>query len=345
MHEYLNWMAKNTPTKWCNDSADVGDLRNALESGAIGCTTNPPLSYLTLTTSPEVFAVEVAKVTGEPGDERAAQLIGVVVRHIAGLLTEVFEATGRVHGYVRAQVAPPLANDAEAMLKMGRLFASWAPNIMVKIPGTAAGVKVLEELAAEGIATTPTVNTTISQIIAVAEANERGIARAIAAGISPAPSTSAIVLGRLQDFLVALNEKREARLSTYDLECAGIAVVKRAYRILRERGYAQALMPAAFRCARQVSELAGADVVMTIHPSVQAAVAEADAAGTISRKPDAIDDEIDAEAVDRVSRAFPEFVAAYEPDGLEPAQFGSFGANVMTLENFDVNGWQKLRTL
>ncbi len=237
MHAFLNWMATNTPTKWCNDSANVDDIEHALESGAVGCTTNPPLSYQTLTNSREVFAAECDKVTAGPGDERAAQMIGVVVRHIARMLSGVYESTGHAHGYVRAQVQPRLADDADAMLKMGRQFASWAPNIMVKIPGTAAGVEVIEELAAEGIATTPTVNSTASQIIAVAEAHERGVARAKAAGLDPAPSTAAIVLGRLQDFLAALNTERNAGVSTSDLESAGIALVKRAYRNVRERSH------------------------------------------------------------------------------------------------------------
>ena len=28
-HEYLNWMAKNTPSQWCNDSALTNDLEAA----------------------------------------------------------------------------------------------------------------------------------------------------------------------------------------------------------------------------------------------------------------------------------------------------------------------------
>ncbi|TVQ21167.1 MAG: hypothetical protein EA382_13940 [Spirochaetaceae bacterium] len=344
MHEYLSWMAAHTATKWCNDSADLNDLRRAFDAGAVGCTTNPPLSYLALTASPDAFAAERAALTAA-GDERVAELIGIVVRPIARLLTPVFDRSAGDQGYVRAQVQPGLADDAEAMIAMGRLFASWAPNVMVKIPGTAAGVIALEELAAAGIPTTPTVNTTISQIVAVAEANERGIARARAAGIAPAPSTAAIVLGRLQDYLAAVSTERDAGVPVYDLECACIAFVKRAYRIFRDRGYAQALMPAAFRCARQVSELVGSDVVMTIHPSIQEVVATADATGAIERDPDAIEGEIDHDAVERVCAALPEFVEAYEPDALDPAHFRSYGATAMTLASFDATGWQKLRTL
>ena len=51
------------------------------------------------------------------------------------------------------------------------------------------------------------------------------------------------------------------------------------------------------------------------------------------------------DAVERVARALPEFGRAYDPAGLEPEEFDSFGATVMTLDGFDKNGWQKLYAL
>jgi Transaldolase len=40
---YLRWLAKETPTTWWHDSGDPAELRLALEHGAEGVTTNPPL--------------------------------------------------------------------------------------------------------------------------------------------------------------------------------------------------------------------------------------------------------------------------------------------------------------
>jgi transaldolase len=184
----------------------------------------------------------------------------------------------------------------------------------------------------------------ISQILAAAEANERGIKRAKAAGLAPAPSTAALVMGRLQDYLTAINQERNAGVSTTDLETAALAVTKRCYAIMAERGYSQLLMPAAFRAPRQVSEMVGAKVHMTIHPKVQAEIIKAEAAGLIQRRI-AINDPVDMDAVERVARALPEFSLAYDPEGLKPEAFDTFGATVMTLDGFDKNGWQKLCTL
>ena len=111
-------------------------------------------------------------------------MIGIVVRNISRMLGDMYQSSNGKNGYVRSQVQPSLLSDGEAMLKMGKKISSWGKNVMVKIPGTAAGVWVVEELAALGIPTTPTVCPSVSQIVAMAEANERGRKRAIEKGIA-----------------------------------------------------------------------------------------------------------------------------------------------------------------
>jgi transaldolase len=343
--EYLAWMAANTPTQWCNDSAMFPEIDQAFANGAIGVTTNPPLSYQVLTEMPDLFSEEMAALDSNvKGDERVINLIGLVVKKIANKIHDTYTETSGAYGYVRAQVKPLDSADKEAMLACGKTFASWGDNIKVKIPVTAAGVWVLEELAALGIPTNPTVCVSVPQMLATAQANERGIQRAIAAGITPAPSSCAFVMGRLQDYLAVVNTERQAGLSVTDLENAVLAAAKRCYALLQEGGYQQVLMPAAFRCARQVSELSGSAVEMTIHPKIQKLLVEADERGELTREP-AIDNPVDPESVERVCTALPEFVNAYEPDGLCIEDFDDFGATAMTLEGFDKTGWQKLLTL
>ena len=345
VNSYLKWMSENSKTQWCNDSARLADLSDALESGAIGCTTNPPLSFDTLTATPADFKEEYAKIDPEArGNDRVVEMIGVVIRTIGAYLESKGPWKGEQHGFVRAQVQPALGGDGEAMLAMGKKFASWRKNIMVKIPCTTAGVWTLEELAALGIPTTPTVCLTVSQFIAVGEAHERGRARAQKAGITPAPSTAALVMGRLQDYLTRLNETRGCGLTFHDLESAALAVTKRCYEVNVEKKFSQRLMPAAFRSARQVEQMIGSDVVMTIHPKVQQSILTAEAAGEIERAI-FIDKPVDPKALDRVRKALPEFDQAYEPDGIPVSEFDFHGGTVMTLQGFDVTGWQKLLTL
>jgi len=342
---YLKWMAANTETDWCNDSAMIDEIDNALKNGASGCTSNPPLSFQALTATPELFSEELRRIPRNiSGDEKVVELIGIVVRTIAKKLQPLFHDSKETRGFIRAQVQPGLSADANAMLESGKKFASWGRNIKVKIPGTGAGIWVLEELAALGIPTNPTVCVSISQMVSAAEAYERGIKRAVKAGIKPAHSTSAFVIDRLQDYLTRLNEQRGTGLTTYELECAVLAAVKRCYALFRERGYNQMIMPAAFRCVRQVTELSGSVTEMTIHPMIQELVRAADANGEIEYNV-AIGNPVDPEAVEKVIRTLPEFAIAYEPEGIREADFDSFGATVMTLGNFDKNGWQLLKNI
>ncbi|MBT3274634.1 MAG: hypothetical protein HN368_15865, partial [Spirochaetales bacterium] len=117
---------------------------------------------------------------------------------------------------------------------------------------------------------------------------------------------------------------------------------KKCCGIFKKRGYRQLVMPAAFRCARHVSEIAGSTTEMTIHPKIQDMVIEADAQGSIKREI-AIDNPVDPEAVEKVLKTLPEFDLAYREDGLKGEEFGTFGGTTMTLSNFDATGWQKLK--
>jgi len=341
---YFSWLTSETVSKWTNDSGILAQNIAATKIGAVGCTTNPPLSFEALTTDTALYAEGLAKIDKNlPDDEFATEAMGLVIRQLSTHYLPMHKEKGTYHGCVRAQVRPSLRNDAEGMLKAAKLFSSWGENVMVKIPVTEAGIWVLEELAALGIPTNPTVTTSVSQAVAAAEAYERGIVRAKAAGITPAWTTEAIVMGRLQDYLAQLNEERSAGLATTDLEWACIAFVKRTREIFKKKGYASVMQPAAFRSALQVEQISGAEFCSTIHPKVQQMVEEADAAGTLKREA-LIDAPVDKAAVDRVCLAFPEFVAAYEPDAIAVKDFATSGPTQMTLDGFD-QGWQKIFTL
>ena len=60
-----------------------------------------------------------------------------------------------------------------------------------------------------------------------------------------------------------------APVSESDIRQSGLAVTKRAYRIYQERGYEAVLLVAALRGDYHLTELAGADLVMSIAPGPQ----------------------------------------------------------------------------
>jgi transaldolase len=145
------------------------------------------------------------------------------------------------------------------------------------------------------------------------------------------------MIGRLDDYLRELAHDDRAAVSESDICQAGLAVTKRAYAIYQERGYEAVLLVAALRGDYHLTELAGADLLMSIHPMYQEGFVTKD----LPRET-RIDQPVPAEAIERL-RQLPEFVRAYEPDGMSPTEFMRFGLTQRTLGQF-CEGWKLLET-
>ena len=116
------------------DSADIEEIRDAAQMGLIdGVTTNPSL---------------VAKV-GRTLDE--------VVRDICEI----------VDGPISAEV---LATDTDGILTEGRKLAAMHPNVVVKVPLIADGIRAVRTFADEGIRTNVTLCFSAPQALLAAKA-------------------------------------------------------------------------------------------------------------------------------------------------------------------------------
>ncbi len=336
--DYLRWVISKTRTTWWHDSADPAELKRGIERGAIGATTNPFLASVALHANKAAWAPEIQSVLAQnPEPEKKAEgLMSIVVRHAAEQLLPQYEKTNGQTGFVCAQVNPNKAGDREPMLAMARRFHKLAPNIAVKLPGTAAGLDVLEDCAAEGITCTLTISYTVPQTLATAERYRRGVQRARAKGLPPGKCFAVIMIGRLDDYLREVAHDGGANVSESDIRQAGLAVTKRAYSIYQQRGYEAVLIIAALRGTHHMTELAGAEVIMSIFPSVQEMLLTPD----LPRE-ERIDRDIPADVIERLSRV-PDFVRAYEPDGMEPSEFITYGVTQRTLSQFIESGWKRM---
>jgi transaldolase len=338
--EYLRWAISKTRTTWWHDSADPAELKRGIERGAIGATTNPFLASVALHANKATWAAEIRSVLAEnPEPEKKAEgLMGIVVRHAAEQLLPQHEKTGGQTGFVCAQVNPSKAGDREPMLAMARRFSRWAPNIAVKLPATAAGLDVLEDCAAEGITCTLTISYTVPQTIATAERYRRGLQRAKAKGITPGKCFAVIMIGRLDDYLREVAHDCCAPVSESDIRQAGLAVTKRAYSIYRQQGYEAVLIIAALRGTHHMTELAGAEVIMSIFPTIQEMLLSPDLP-----QQERIGADVSADVIERLSQ-IPDFVRAYEPDGMKPTEFVTYGVTQRTLSQFIESGWKLMES-
>jgi transaldolase len=334
--DYLRWVVSQTRTTWWHDSADPAELTRGIERGAIGATTNPFLASVALHANKTLWADEIRSVLAQNPEpqKKAEDLMSIVVRQAARQLLPQYEKTGGRTGFVCAQVNPARAGDREPMLAMARRFHQLAPNIAVKLPATAAGLDVLEDCAAEGITCTLTISYTVAQVLATAERYRRGLARAQAKGITPGQCFAVIMIGRLDDYLREVAHDRGAAVSESDIRLSGLAVTKRAYSIYQQRGYEAVLIIAALRGTYHMTELAGADVIMSIFPSIQEMLLTS---GLPQEQ--RIDQDIPADVIERLLQ-IPDFVRAYEPDGMKPDEFITYGVTQRTLSQFIESGWK-----
>jgi len=335
---YLQWAIESTKTVWWHDSAEPSELERGIRRGAIGATTNPFLANLALSRNKDAWAREIDNVLSEhPEPERKAEkLMSIAITHAARQLEPQYEKSEGRMGYVCAQVNPARAAERDIMLPMARRFHAWAPNIAVKLPATAAGLDVLEDCTAEGITATLTISYTIPQVIAIAERHRIGIQRANQNGVEPGKCFAVIMIGRLDDYLRDVAHDSEANISESDIRQAGLAVSKRAYSIYKQHSYEAMLIVAALRGTYHMTELTGAEIIMSIAPPYQEMLLSEELPCE-----ERIDRQIPEDVIERLS-TLPEFIRAYEPEGMQPKDFITYGVTQKTLAQFHEGGWKLL---
>jgi transaldolase len=117
----------------------------------------------------------------------------------ADLFRPTWEATGGRDGYVSLEVPPGLAYDAPASIEMARRLHTEAarPNLLVKIPGTPAGLTAMEALVAEGIGINVTLLFSDTHYLQTAAAYMRGMEkRASASQALDVPSVASLFISR-----------------------------------------------------------------------------------------------------------------------------------------------------
>jgi transaldolase len=331
----LHEMTQTTPTCLWNDSATLSELTYSIEHGAVGATCNPVIVLDALKKEAHLWNDRIRTIAKElptaTEEEVGWKLVEEISAKRSELLLPVFARYQGRNGRLSIQTDPHYYRSAEALLQQALRFNALAPNMIVKIPATHAGIAAIEEATYHGISINATVSFALPQCIAVAEAMERGFNRRQKEGldISRMGPVCTIMGGRLDDWLKVIAEKQDIILEPGYLEWAGVAVFKKAYKIFKERGYRVRLLSAAFRNHMQWSELVGGDVVISPPYKWQVRFNGSDV-----RVASRIETPVNPEIVDELLRKFPDFRRAYNEDGLSLAEFDTYGPTVRTLRQF-----------
>lgn len=318
------------------------------EMGFGGVTTNPPLSLQAIQNDPDYWTGEIRRIAAENPQADVERIYWLTyletARCGAEMILPVYLASNGRRGHVSGQVDPRFVTDYDRMLAQGLELAALAPNLMVKIPGSAEGYRVIEELTARGISTNNTTSFTVPQYIACMSAVSRGLERARAAGLDLSRWRSVIThmsarLGNVGD-LKTQAEARGISLTPDEIIDAEMAVMKRAYHHGRTNGHPSKMLQCSMRViddgttahSRHIADLAGGDFVYTCPPGYIAQLMQAE-----DRLPDfdpaAIDREPDAALIAKL-RQLPYFRQAYDFDGMAPEEFSQFAAFATTATEF-----------
>ncbi len=328
-------MTKTTPTEFWNDSCSISELEYAIEHGGVGATTNPVIVGDVLKNEMNRYKGRIKEMIQEmpeaTEDDIAWKLNEEMAIEGAKLLLPIYEESKGQKGRISIQTNTKYYRNAKLLMEQALRFDKLAPNIQVKMPTTKAGIEAFEEATYKGISINATVSFTVPQAIAVAEAVERGLKRREAEGkdTSWMHPVCTIMIGRTDDWMKVIVDRDDIILDAESLEWAGIAVMKNAYRIYKERGFRTQLLAAAYRNVHHWTEFIGGDIAMTIPPRWIKRFVNSDV-----KVQSNIDKPVDYKYIEQLSKYIPDFVKAYQPDGMTVEQFETYGATSRTLLQF-----------
>lgn len=312
-----------------------------------GVTTNPP-SFLNAlgyyTNCWKNFAKRIHRICPHKREEQVFwQMYKEIVRKGAELLLPMFEGSGHRYGYLSAQLDPRDRENFDFMLEQAEELACLSPNVMIKVPGTREGYELIKVLTSRGIPTNNTLAFTISQFINCAEAVKEGVQIAKANGVDLTGWRSVITFmsarfTSLGDLKKEANQKG-IKLCEKDVRWAEIAIMKKAYRIIKERGYPSKMLLCSMRVSPMVNgekhcwhleKLAGADIVYTCPPKfIEPLLLKGDHIQLFHR----IDEKVPDDVLQKLLN-MDYFARGYDEEGYKSEEFNFHPALLNTAKQF-----------
>ena len=199
--------------------------------GVTGASSNPTIFARAISGSTD-YDQAIAQAV-EAAERSALELFYDLALADVGMAADLFrpryDDTGGADGFVSFELEPGLAHDtagsvAAARQLVGRLGR---PNVMIKVPGTAAGVPAVEELTAAGVNVNITLLFAVEMYEQVALAYIAGLERRLAAGesVDRVASVASFFVSRVDTAVDALLPEDSPLRGT-----VAVANAKRAYR-------------------------------------------------------------------------------------------------------------------
>jgi transaldolase len=185
------------------DIIQSGELKDLVENkGICGITSNPAIFEKAIAGNAIYDAdIEAGIKAGLPTYKIYESLAFADIRNACDILRPVYDATDGLDGYVSIEVPPTIAHDTEATIKEARRYYQeiGRDNLMIKIPGTEAGLPAVEQVISEGISVNVTLLFSVQSYVNTAWAYIHGLEKRVAQGqdISKISSVASFFLSRI----------------------------------------------------------------------------------------------------------------------------------------------------
>ena len=196
--------------------------RDLLESGGFaeligdysvtGATSNPTIFAKAIEGS-DLYDDQLRRLAAAGQDDTQELFFSLAledVRDAAELLRPEYDRTAGSDGFISFECTPDLADDTDATI--AQAIDLWQridrPNVMIKVPGTEAGLPAIEELTRRGVNVNITLLFSIERYERVIDAYMRGVGARAQAG-DPVDSISSVA----SFFLSRIDTKVDARLA------------------------------------------------------------------------------------------------------------------------------------
>ena len=185
------------------DIIQSGELKDLVENkGICGITSNPAIFEKAIAGNAIYDADIEAGIRAKlPTHKIYESLAFTDIKNACDILRPAYDESQGLDGYVSIEVPPTIAHDTEATIKEARRYYQelGRENVMIKIPGTEAGLPAVEQVIADGINVNVTLLFSIESYKNSAWAYIRGLEKRASEGkdISKISSVASFFLSRI----------------------------------------------------------------------------------------------------------------------------------------------------
>lgn len=337
---YFHRVTAQSPTRFWINNPSRGEASIAITEGAVGCTTNPSYSQKMIDHSQDGlyargFLDESIRRTSS-NEEAALLLQRLLVKPIAEQFLPIFIQSSGQAGHVSIQGDPIHEHSVQGLVDEAHTALELAPNIAIKVPVTVPGLQAMERLMGEGVTINATEVMGVDQAVDVCELHRR---------VNRETGRKSIlymshIAGIFDDHIRQQAQDLNVEVSTDVLWQAGLAVARKVYSVLDERGYDFVFVSGGARGLQHFTEMVGGKVCVTINWAGTADRLIETNPPVVYRLFNPVPDEVIGELLEKI----PDFSRAYKEGALSREEYDTFGP-VEFFRNSFVKSWKRVLEL